>query len=41
MNAMIPLAAFFERNKKVSGGGEANLLRWFYLASLRGPPTAG
>jgi hypothetical protein len=39
MNAMIPLVAFFERNKQVSAGGEAQLLRWFYLASLRGRYT--
>jgi hypothetical protein len=39
MNAMIPLAAFFERNKSVNGSDEARLLRWFYIASLRGRYT--
>lgn len=39
LNAMIPLAAFFERNKSVHGNDEARLLRWFYIASLRGRYT--
>lgn len=39
LNAMIPLAAFFERNKSVNARDEARLLRWFYVASLRGRYT--
>jgi hypothetical protein len=39
LNAMIPLAAFFETNRQVGSNMESELLRWFYLASLRGRYT--
>jgi hypothetical protein len=36
LNALIPLAAYFDRQTKITGEVEGGLLRWFYLASLRG-----
>ena len=36
LNALIPLAAYFERNDKITGDVEHGLLQWFYVASLRG-----
>lgn len=35
-NAMVPLAVLFERRKSIAADDEARLLRWFYVASLRG-----
>jgi len=34
-NALIPLAAFFERHPALTPDVEVGLLRWFYVASLR------
>jgi hypothetical protein len=39
LNAMIPLAAFFERYPAIAPDVERGLLRWFYAASLRGRYT--
>lgn len=36
MNALIPLAAYFDRYPTIAKDVEGGLLRWFYLASLRG-----
>ncbi len=36
LNAMIPLVAYFDRNPRIAPDVEVGLLRWFYLASLRG-----
>jgi hypothetical protein len=36
LNAMIPLAAYFDRNPKIVEDVERGLLEWFYRASLRG-----
>jgi hypothetical protein len=36
LNALIPLAAYYDRQPKITGEVEVRLLRWFYLASLRG-----
>ena len=36
LNALIPLAAYFDRHPKIAKDVEVGLLRWFYLASLRG-----
>lgn len=36
LNALIPLAAYFERHNAVTGDIEHGLLQWFYVASLRG-----
>lgn len=39
LNSLIPLAAYFERHPAVAPNVEEGLLRWFYLASLRGRYT--
>ncbi|HZN57598.1 MAG TPA: DUF262 domain-containing protein, partial [Planctomycetota bacterium] len=39
LNALIPLAAFFEKHASLTPDVEGGLLRWFYLASLRGRYT--
>jgi hypothetical protein len=36
LNALIPLAAYFEHHSTITGDVEKGLLRWFYVASLRG-----
>lgn len=36
LNALIPLTAFFASNERIAGDVEVGLLRWFYIASLRG-----
>lgn len=36
LNALIPLAAYFERHPAITPNVEVGLLRWFYVASLRG-----
>jgi hypothetical protein len=36
LNALIPLAAYFARHTAIAPNVEEGLLRWFYLASLRG-----
>lgn len=36
LNALIPLAAFFDSHKTIAPDVEVGLLRWFYLASLKG-----
>lgn len=36
LNALIPLAAYFESHAAVAPNVEVGLLRWFYVASLRG-----
>jgi hypothetical protein len=36
LNALIPLAAYFERHPKIARDVEVGLLRWFYVASVRG-----
>lgn len=36
LNALIPLAAYFEHHSAITGDVEKGLLRWFYVASLRG-----
>ncbi|MBI4611395.1 MAG: DUF262 domain-containing protein [Candidatus Rokubacteria bacterium] len=36
LNALIPIAAYFDRQRKIVKDVETGLLRWFYLASLRG-----
>jgi hypothetical protein len=36
LSAMVPLAAYFDRHDKIAREVEVGLLRWFYLASLRG-----
>lgn len=36
LNALIPLASYFEKHDKIAGDVENGLLRWFYVASLRG-----
>jgi hypothetical protein len=41
LNALIPLVAFFERAPQLSRADEVGLLRWFYLALLRGRYSAG
>lgn len=40
LNALIPLASYFERHEKITGDVERGLLQWFYLASLRGRYSA-
>lgn len=39
LNALIPLATYFERHPAITPDVEVGLLRWFYLASLRGRYT--
>ncbi len=39
LNALIPLAAYFSRHPAITPDVERGLLRWFYLASLRGRYT--
>lgn len=39
LNALIPLAAYFRRHPAITPDVERGLLRWFYLASLRGRYT--
>jgi hypothetical protein len=39
LNALIPLAAYFGRHPAITPDVERGLLRWFYLASLRGRYT--
>lgn len=39
LNALIPLLAFFDRHDGLTPDVEKGLLRWFYLASLRGRYT--
>ena len=36
LNALIVLSAYFNKYPKIAGDVETGLLRWFYLASLRG-----
>jgi hypothetical protein len=36
LNALIPLVAYFDRYPKIAKDAERGLIRWFYLASLRG-----
>jgi hypothetical protein len=36
LNALIPLTAYFERHAALTPNTEEGLLRWFYVASLRG-----
>ena len=36
LNTLIPMAAYLEHNKSITGDVERRLLRWFYIASLRG-----
>ncbi|MCC6874027.1 MAG: hypothetical protein IT378_06940 [Sandaracinaceae bacterium] len=36
LNALIPLAVYFERHQAITPDVERGLLRWFYVASLRG-----
>ncbi|MBI5853076.1 MAG: DUF262 domain-containing protein [Planctomycetes bacterium] len=36
LNALIPLAAYFERHPAITPDVEVGLLRWFYVSSLRG-----
>lgn len=36
LNALIPLTAYFARHPRMTGDVENGLLRWFYIASLRG-----
>lgn len=36
LNALIPLAAYFDRHPKIAREVEVGLLKWFYVASLRG-----
>jgi hypothetical protein len=36
LNALIPLAAYFEKHPAITPNVEVGLLRWFYVASLRG-----
>lgn len=40
LNALIPLAAYFEHHDKITGDVERGLLRWFYVASVRGRYSA-
>ena len=40
LNALIPLAAYFEHHHAVTGDIEHGLLQWFYVASLRGRYSA-
>ncbi|MGH9315518.1 MAG: GmrSD restriction endonuclease domain-containing protein [Thermoanaerobaculia bacterium] len=35
-NTLIPLAAYFERHPAIAPNVESGLLRWFYVATLRG-----
>jgi len=35
LNALIPLAAYFEHHSRIAGDVERGLLQWFYVASLR------
>lgn len=39
LNALIPLSAYFSKYERIQDGCEDALLRWFYLASLRGRYT--
>jgi len=36
LNALIPLAAYFDKHPAITPNVEVGLLRWFYVASLRG-----
>jgi hypothetical protein len=36
LNALIPLAAYFAKHSAITPNVEVGLLRWFYVASLRG-----
>jgi hypothetical protein len=36
LNALIPLAAYFEKHPAITPNVEVGLLRWFYVAQLRG-----
>jgi len=36
LNALIPLAMFFQKHRSITPNVEVGLLRWFYVASLRG-----
>jgi hypothetical protein len=36
LNALIPLAVFFDTHERIAPDVEVGLLRWFYVASLRG-----
>ena len=36
LNALIPLVVYFARNRRIVRDVEIGLLRWFYVASLRG-----
>jgi hypothetical protein len=36
LNALIPLAAYFEQQETIAGDVERGLLRWFYATALRG-----
>lgn len=36
LNALIPLAAYFEKHPAITPNVELGLLRWFYVAQLRG-----
>lgn len=40
LNAMVPLAVYFDKHLKIVKDVEVGLLRWFYLASLRGRYSA-
>lgn len=40
LNALIPLAAYFEHYDAITGDVEHGLLQWFYVASLRGRYSA-
>jgi hypothetical protein len=40
LNALIPLASYFEHHEKITGDVERGLLQWFYIASLRGRYSA-
>lgn len=36
LGALVPLTAYFERQKAIAADVERDLLRWFYVASVRG-----
>ena len=39
LNALIPLSSYFSKVERINKGDDKALLRWFYLASLRGRYT--
>jgi hypothetical protein len=36
LNALIPLLSYFDKHNEITPHAEAGILRWFYIASLRG-----